>query len=88
MEQVTCIGGVFCKLLDVLIRFKYCIVTIRKRHLSPDFGVGQKIQILEISTICPRFNFAARLELGQDAPFLDGHYIGFDDQRLMIYYVC
>jgi hypothetical protein len=41
------------------------IVSIQKRRLSPDFGVGQQIQILEISTICLRFEFAAQRFVGR-----------------------
>jgi hypothetical protein len=47
--------------------------TSKKRHLAPDFGVGQRIRILEIFHICLRFEFAARLELGRKLPFLDGY---------------
>jgi hypothetical protein len=50
-------------------------VPIQKRHFSPDFCVGQQIQVLEILTIFLRFGFVARLELGRDSPFLDGHYL-------------
>jgi hypothetical protein len=51
------------------------LVPIHKRHLSPDFGVGRQIQILKISPIFLRFESAARLELGRNLPFLDGHQL-------------
>ncbi|XPS87326.1 uncharacterized protein Dvar_53440 [Desulfosarcina variabilis str. Montpellier] len=51
------------------------LVPIQKRRFSPDSGVGQQIQILKILLIFLRFEFVGRLGLGQNSPFLDGHYL-------------
>jgi hypothetical protein len=37
-------------------------MSVQKRRLSPYFGVGQPIQIIEILTICLRFEFTTRLD--------------------------
>ena len=45
------------------------LVSIRKRHLAPDFRVGRRIRILKIFDIFLRFESAGRLELGRNLPF-------------------
>lgn len=50
------------------------LVSILKRHISPDFHVGRWIQILKILNIFLRFESTCRLELRRNLPFQDRHW--------------